>query len=369
MSFQICIDHLGGGPPSTAIPEVVKGQLLFIDGWIADGQLGAVADSLQCVVDDSFLARVETVGRPDVAAHFGRDALLNCGFQIGIRTDALVEGKHRLALSFADRSGRQYSGGPFEFQIGQENPGMLKRPRMLIAAAPKSGSTFTRLVLERYFETGEAGHAGFNFESEQNLDSMTMDRIRGHAYVLQMHIRPYESNISAIKTENMSLAVSWRNIGDAIVSLDDHVRKEGLGPSYLAYMDDATYLALEQQQRFGFLIRYVAPWYVNFFFGWRARQVPFFHYELLAENAREYYSQLIKCLDGHVDQERLDKVLASSGTFGNDRRNVGRVGRSAEFFSDDTKDLLESVLRSHVYDVSDLIAEYPWNKQAKVAAR
>ena len=165
-----------------------------------------------------------------------------------------------------------------------KEPSPVLRPRILVAAAPKSASTYTASALGRYFGAGEPDLAGLDWAWEHNLDTGLWRQLMGRTYVMQRHMRPHGPNLNVIRLERIDVVVTWRNLADTLVSLDDHLHKEPAGTTFLMYMRENGYVAMENQERYQFLIRYALPWYVSFYCGWRDRGVRIHRHKELADD-------------------------------------------------------------------------------------
>lgn len=234
--------------------------------------------------------------------------------------------------------------------------------RIVLACAPKSGSTFIARILERYFDI-PFGNASLEIDwsAEQNLTPDVERQIAHRSFVLQLHLLPREINLNALTRLDGRTVFSWRNLGDVIVSYDDHLRNDDYHfPTFYVH-DRQHYLAMPAQDRYAFLIRYALPWYFAFYLGWRARGVVFRPYDAMIADPHAYFSAMIADITkSPVESDRLTAVLDDPGD--GTRLNVGVGGRSNELFSAETKRLLEFVVRSHPeHDrLEVLLHELPW---------
>ena len=86
---------------------------MAIAGWAASGQYGAPVRELKLLLDGHALATVTTFyARPDVAAYYGRNDLLNSGWQILVHLPALPSGDYQLVAVATDRDGVSGTIGP-----------------------------------------------------------------------------------------------------------------------------------------------------------------------------------------------------------------------------------------------------------------
>ena len=233
----------------------------------------------------------------------------------------------------------------------------------------KSGSTFIARVLALYFGAERIEPVPYWGRLEQHLDEHLLEPYLDRDFVIQMHLRPHKPNVEIIRKLGLSTVYVWRNLGDVIVSFNDHVRNEDHHNPVCYIHDRDRYLAMPIQARYSYLIQHAIPWYVGFYLSWRAIRpdLPFIetHYEDLARDPFAYFASLVRALGHQVDEARLRGLLGAGppGT----RFNKGVNGRSTGLLSDDNKRLLEAMLRSHCEDLSELVNELPWRGETALA--
>jgi hypothetical protein len=240
--------------------------------------------------------------------------------------------------------------------------------RIVVAAPMKSGSTFVAASLSTYFGV-ENPPVDYDWGMEHALTQTFLAQVRGRSFSMNLHMLPHYINAEGCRTENIRLVVLWRNIGDMLVSIDEHqYREPGLGPG-MFIMKDEHYRALDLDARMRFLIDTVAQWYIAFYLRWRRVGAPMYAYERMLVDERGFFTDIMRDALGHEPMvDRLDAALAV--TAGPERRlNVGRAGRSAEKMSDDNKRRLEERLLTHpdVADLEILLWELPWDVPALAA--
>ncbi len=230
----------------------------------------------------------------------------------------------------------------------------------------KSGSTFIARVLALYFGAERIEPVPYWGRLEQHLDEPLLEPYLDRDFVIQMHLRPHVPNVAVIRRHGLAVVYVWRNLGDVIVSFDDHIRNEDHRNPVCYVHDRGRYLAMPVQARYFYLIQHAIPWYIGFYLSWRAirPELPFVetHYEALAADPFAYFASVIGGLSQPVDEVRLRSLLQARppGT----RFNKGVNGRSAVLLSEENKRLLEAILRSHCEDLSELLNELPWRAQA-----
>jgi hypothetical protein len=230
----------------------------------------------------------------------------------------------------------------------------------------KSGSTFISRTLALYYGAERIEPVAYWGRLEQNLHEHLLAPFLDRAFVLQMHLRPHVPNLEIIREHGIAVVWVWRNLGDVIVSFDDHIRNEDHRNPVCYVHDRDHYLEMPLQRRYRYLIVHALPWYLAFYLSWREarRTLPLVetHYEQLATDPYGYFAGVIRGLGDEPDEARLRELVASrpAGT----RFNKGVNGRSRELLSEDNRLLLEDMLRSHCEDLSDLLAELPWSAAA-----
>lgn len=333
MAFQCFIDEFG-----------TQGAAIAVSGTVVDAATGIVPRRIFGLVDDTLIVRATTIG-----SHF----------TMAVATADLVPRQHELSIVAEDAEGALWRVEQRSFAIAPPDVAPPPFPRVIVIGAPKSGSTYTWLVLTKYFGTPELTPGALFRGTQPLLDEWTLERLRGRPYVAHMHLSPNSFNVRAIADESIAAIVLWRNLGDAIVSNDDHFRTlQAAAPDE----DGAKYLAMEPQARYQFLIRFRLAEYISFYLGWRRAGMPIFRYEEMVADETAFFTRIIANVDGTADAARLQTARAAAGSESQTRqnKNVGRIGRSAELFSHGTKALLVETLRAYYEPLDDLIAELPW---------
>jgi hypothetical protein len=156
---------------------------------------------------------------------------------------------------------------------------------------------------------------------------------------------------------------TWRNLGDTVISLDEHTlyAPEGDWRNTYAYLEDRQYYATRPaQERYRYQIRNAIPWYLSFYTSWRANRARLFmRYEWMAIDPQAYFHYLIGRLERDVDVARLRRIV-SYGPSERSGFNVGIVGRSRSMLDSRGQEMLEACIREHPSDVRELLYELPW---------
>jgi hypothetical protein len=359
MAFRCTIEAFSAQAADTAgIPAVAQGEPIQVSGCVFDPHSGTVPRRIFAIVDDCLMVSATTIARRDVATHFGNAALADCGFDLAVATRDLLPRQHLLSIVAEASDGSMWRIEQRAFVVTPRAT-LQTFPRVIVIGAPKSGSTYTWLVLTKYFGTEELTPGALFRGTQPLLDDWALERLRGRAYVAHMHLSPNSFNVRAIADESIIPIVLWRNIGDTIVSNDDHFRRiHETAPD----ADGERYFTMAPQARYQFLIRFRLAEYVSFYLGWQRVGEPIFRFEEMVTDESAFFERIIMRIAGAIDAKRLQAARAAAGSesLARQNKNVGKIGRSAQAFIPETKALLEETLRNYYVPLDELIAELPW---------
>ena len=137
--------------------------------------------------------------------------------------------------------------------------------RIVIAAMPKSGSTWLRLILQSYTKMPRATLAPASPRREQEIDPIYGRGFAG-GFVAQHHVRAHGQSEHTLRELRATTVVLLRNVYDHLLSLRDHI--ETRGPEIpTAYVDDG-YFRLSADEKLDFLVAFHLPWVFNFLASW-----------------------------------------------------------------------------------------------------
>jgi hypothetical protein len=365
MSLMLNVDRIVDIRPT----RIEQGRRVQLSGWAIDATTRRTPRVYAQIDGKLFQQSGSTSLRDDVAACFYDDALRFGGFYLSIPLPTL--GEHEVAVG-AYENDVFVVGARFQMSCVQQK--FEPWPRVIVASSPKSGSTYTWSVLKGYFRTADPPLRDSYQVWEQNVDGWILDRLRDRAFVTGLHLKAYDHTLAMLKAEAIVPVVTWRNLADTIISADDDIRRQQYNGVYHdMYIEPVKYFALSEQQRYQHLIRYMLPWNVSFYLGWRTKAPSIFvHYEDLAVNPESYFSGIIKALEGSVDIAKLREAISSievpdKTADWRHRFNVGINGRAIERMTVETKSMLEEALSHQFEDVSDLVEELPWNRPRSAA--
>lgn len=165
---------------------------------------------------------------------------------------------------------------------------------VLIACLPKTGSTwlsnmFASLPGFRYVELVPA-----HGRREQELSEWELAKWHRCDYVSARHCCHSEYMEKLCQAFNLGVVFLVRDIGDILVSLDEHLFRESMEIP-MGYFD-REYMALEANCRYDRLVDLVAPWLIRHYAGWwRAGRRPL-TYERLREDPEGSFASLVRAL-------------------------------------------------------------------------
>jgi hypothetical protein len=350
--------------------DVMRGGSIIVTGWALDPIGRQAPSAVYALLEDGRRIPAVPAVRNDVQQHFDFPEAARAGFTLTVNTNDLTFGNHavQFIVEFGDDL-RHEIHTPMAFRVVP--PIELPRtniPRILLACAPKTGSTFTARFLLEYLNINTPDIGAVDGATEHLLTDELLQRLGTSPCVLQYHVLPRPQHLRCIRQYALTTVVLWRNLADVIVSHDDEMNHAwyGPGPGFGYLRDPQQYLSMTQQRRYQFYIRHLAPWYIGFFLGWRDVTAPvLMHYELLAEDKETFFTQILRSSGLHVDQTRLRGLVEKQ--FAKTRFSAGVNGRAADKFSDETKQVLEDMLLTHPEDLTPLIEELPWRKGASAA--
>ena len=151
--------------------------------------------------------------------------------------------------------------------------------KIAICCMPKSGSTFLATSLTHVKELDlsmvylQTPYMNVDFidalsrEHEVDELSLLMHEIRAKNWVSQMHIKwtPYTERI--FETNGIKPIITFRNIFDCIVSMDDMLMKGEVAGFPMIRLPQH-YRKMPEAERLGFLCTYVGPWYIDYAVSW-----------------------------------------------------------------------------------------------------
>jgi hypothetical protein len=160
--------------------------------------------------------------------------------------------------------------------------------RILVASAPKTGSTFITGALERTYKLARVsltllsarsyGHYQFGGGlRDHDIDELALitTAYAQNGYVAHHHMigSPYLGKQAALY--GITPIVTRRNLFDTFVSFDDHIMKlrgTGVDIPYLHFGFPEAWYDMEFEDRMDFLLDHQLPWYTRYYASWQLTQ-------------------------------------------------------------------------------------------------
>ena len=213
-----------------------------------------------------------------------------------------------------------------------------EKPLIVVAAAPKSGSTFLVNTLMQL-----TGLRGFRLcaaysTNEHDLYLPALCLMNSSGCVSQLHMKGTFHNAALMRTFGIRPIILVRRIEDIVVSLQHDMRKKarrrtfGTGQDGYSFVwqDQAT-SSLSDERLADMIIDLALPWFVNFYVSWQrlceqgAVDALWLTYEQMSADKEGTLRQALEFL-GFRDIGAIDRELLSRkyGTF-----RDGRIGQGA----------------------------------------
>jgi hypothetical protein len=219
---------------------------------------------------------------------------------------------------------------------------MDPQKNIFIAAAMRSGSTHLNNCLNRLGFKKACLHR--SLEGCWNEDHM-VDRDAASillpmgGWVIQQHTRAIGRNVELLKHFETKPIITYRNVLDSIVSWDESQRlniMQGRGNVYtFSPIHVGSWDGMDQQQREGWMLYNVVPWYYSFYVSWREADID----KLFIKYERHYKDQAagLKLILDFIGAElvrpvtRKELECIAKVTIG--KPNVCKSGRGRELLS------------------------------------
>lgn len=213
--------------------------------------------------------------------------------------------------------------------------------RILIACMPKSGSTFLLQLVcalpdftRGRFIPPPVGHG------DPELDEACLQNLGRGPCVSQLHIRNTERTTELYRKYRIKPVVLVRSLPDVVLSLRDHIKREG--PVWQMFHADVHHAELDDARLEEMIVRLAAPWYVNFYMGWReATDALLISYEEITADPKAVLRQIVDFAGAAVDDCAIARAVAEVQEKRRESRfNVGVAGRGAKLRPELLRDLV-----------------------------
>ena len=149
------------------------------------------------------------------------------------------------------------------------------KPIIVVAAAPRTGSTFLSIVLQEVTKLHRFRLSSGYATNEHDLYLPALCIVNDSGCISQMHMKGSFHNASLINSFKIKQIILVRNIYDIVASLFDDLRKKEETPGYhtgengysFLWLDSAT-KNMNDENLIDMIIDLAIPWYVNFYVSW-----------------------------------------------------------------------------------------------------
>ncbi|MBI2889845.1 MAG: sulfotransferase domain-containing protein [Nitrospirae bacterium] len=216
-------------------------------------------------------------------------------------------------------------------------------PMIVVAAPPRSGSTFLSNVLSRVTGLPYVRLCSAYSTNEHDLYLPALYVMNRVGCVSQMHMKGTFHNAALARAFDVRLILLVRRLADCLVSLREDLRKKeklqgfGNGAEGFSFIwQDDDLARLDDPSLLDALIDLAAPWYVNYLVSWSRLvgqglvQARWVQYEKLMADPRGVVLGLLDSAGVPAQVDRLEAaVRAKYETF-----HIGRAGRGEETMSE-----------------------------------
>ena len=237
----------------------------------------------------------------------------------------------------------------FHFQLSGKD-----KPMIVVAAAPRTGSTFLSNVLIQVTKLQHFRLCSGYSTNEHDLYLPALCMMNDCGCVSQMHMKGTFHNASLINRFKIRPIILVRNIYDIVVSLFDRLRKRIEMPEHHIGQDGVSFLWLDSATKnmndedlIDMIIDLAIPWYVNFYVSWyrlteqKIVNPIWLNYEDMMNDKNNTIISILNFIDfpfsGEINSTILSEKFSTYNKGGSGRGNVllsdERKSRIKEKFS------------------------------------
>lgn len=207
---------------------------------------------------------------------------------------------------------------------------------LIILCAPKSGSTWLSRIMKNILKYDEIQMVSTFGHREQEIDFyyFLTQQPKGSVFSPHLHLKYSEYSESFFRKIDTKIIFQVRDIYDSVISLLDHVDKEGTAfPS--AYISKSNWENMNRNEKIEFIVDLAIPWYISFYAGWYKSSLfnsDNFHlltYESLLNDTNGEVSKIIDRFSLNIEKSDVELSI-NSVSKNNTRKNVGIVGRGQD---------------------------------------
>jgi len=215
-----------------------------------------------------------------------------------------------------------------------------RRPSLLVAAMPKSASTFVATVLANLTGFRYRGLVWTWSRNEQDLFLPRVVDAYFHGTVHQQHVRATPGNLELMNRFRIEPVVLTRNLFDIVVSVRDHFhREDNQWPMMYA---DRSFYDLDPEVQLDSIIDMALPWFFDFFLSWKRAErealirTMWLRYEDFVEDRVAAFKEIGAYYGFRYSDAQIEAAMAKA-TGQKTRINKGVVGRGAAVLTEAQK--------------------------------
>ena len=185
-----------------------------------------------------------------------------------------------------------------------DNKDDIKGNYILVAAPPKSGSTWTTNVIKKSLKCKYARYCYAWSSNEHDIYVPALLANQGFNSVAQMHMKGTPHNVQLISDFKVSTILLTRNIFDSLISFSrDLIAKQDMDPQipgltgYSFIWTKNLNKTWSPNDYINYSIKYYLPWYVNFLSSWSEYKdlisAQAIRYEALRSRPKETFKEMI----------------------------------------------------------------------------
>jgi hypothetical protein len=215
-------------------------------------------------------------------------------------------------------------------------------PTYILAAMPKSSSTYTTRVLAEIL--GAQVYKDIVTQDLFTPKDLSLPGVlngRNQVTVSQVHMIATGANLRITRHFGIGVALLVRNIFDVAISLYDHME---INPFFSSILIPHNYRTLSRERKLGYIIDTAIPWIMTFYTSWVGAlergdaETEFIRYEDLIREPVTYFREICRVMGCEVDDARVERALTLVEKSAENRINVGVSGRGREMLTAEQMD-------------------------------
>jgi hypothetical protein len=209
-----------------------------------------------------------------------------------------------------------------------------QRTRILLAAFPKSGSTWLTSIIAEVPEFKVVPLITMGDRREMEIDREKLVVFNRFNYVSRLHLKYSLPTQELINNFGLRPVVLVRNIFDVIISFKDHIIKgldRGDNSTHFSMIwVDEDFKKLDPAKRLEFIVDLAIPWYICFFLSWNeCRDKILITYEDLINDTGGTVKHLLNKLEISASDESISEYIYKASK-AETLKNVAKIGRGEE---------------------------------------